>query len=177
MARQLARQLAIDELESRLRDTFVEPDDEVRLDRIQSVLVQNESVQLSVYPGESTPPEYHVYVRDPQSDEELSGCVLAPPPVVAELVAAAPHLVFETASFQACPEDTSPAGLLTGIKRWMARVWPDIDVPRIDLRPWPVHEVHSGLPPAPNVRAGVVPKGAPSELPQTDFPTAEDLSA
>jgi hypothetical protein len=170
--------VTVEALERRLAEVFLEPEDAPRLDRIERVLRGSDVVQVAVYPGESPPPEYHAYLRDPASPEEpLFACVLATPPVLSELLAEPPHILFETATFQAMSADSSPAGMLAAFEAWVGRLWPALLMPRVELRPWPVEQVHSQRPAAPIAGGRVVPRGAPSRLRYTDYPTPEELSA
>ncbi len=177
LARELLSRLTVEELEKQLGEHFSDDEDAARMVRIEAILRSGAPVCVSVHPGETSPPEYHAFVVDPaEPDTPLFATVLAPPSVVAELVAETPHVVMETATFQAMDSDVSLSGLRAAIERWAKRVFPALELPRFEVRPWPVEEVHSFLPPATDQSKGnVVPAGAPSELQRTDFPTPEEL--
>jgi hypothetical protein len=173
---ELLRRTTIDELERELAVRFIEPDDEPRMQSIERLLRQGEVVQVAIHPGETVPPEYHAYLRDPSSPETpLFACVLAPRAVVLELLVDPPHVLFETATFQAMPDDGSPSAMLAALATWCRRVWPSIDVPRFDVMPWPVEELESHAAIARGRESKRAPLGAPLILPGGDYPTTEEL--
>ncbi len=168
--------LGMDELERRFAEHFADPEDEARLAEIEGILSSTETIVVDVLPGESVPPEYHVYVRDPREpDRRLFACVLAPEAVTDELLQASPHLLFENATFQAMSSDTSTAGLLGAVETWFRRLFPDLAVPRIVLRPWPIRDVVE------DQAIHTAPKkpliGAAIALEVLDYPRPEELSA
>lgn len=167
----------LERLEAELAAAFIAPEDEARFKRIEDLLSRGATQQVAIYPGETQPPEYHMYLRDPALPEApLFGCVLAPEAVVVSLLEEAPQILFETAIFQAMPNDTSPAALLAGVELWARRVFPDLKLPRFELFPWPVESLHVGAAAAKVERNGPA-RGALLSLPANDYPTAEELSA
>jgi len=150
------------ELTRQLDQTFIEEEDQERMDLLERLLLNHESLQVTVFPGEETPPVYHAYIRDPLDTEaQLFACVLAPKPVISSLIASEPHVVFETATFQALDGDSSPATLQRGIEAWAGRVWPDLELPRLEVVPWPIEEVHIQ---ALQLDQLNLPQGAPMKL-------------
>lgn len=175
--RGLFTQRSIADLEKQLGHEFNDPEDVERMTRIREIFSKRDKVVLSIYPGEEPPPAYFVYLRDPEdADTELFACVLAPPALVRLMVEESRATIFETASFQVLSDDTTFSALQAAIETWIQRVWPELDVPRLEIRPWPIEEVYSQPSLPPNRPTGV-PKGAPACLPQTDFPTVEELRA
>jgi hypothetical protein len=175
--RKMLEQVRLTELELELEANFVDPEDKARMGLIESFLDTYQSLQISIFPGEQAPPEFHAYFRDPKDPESrLFACVLVPEPIVRKLLEAPPHMVFETETFQVMGGDTSPASLQAAFESWARRVWPNRELPRFQVLPWPVEEVHS-QPPVPSRQPKGVPRGAVPLLPQTDFPTGEELSA
>jgi|GEM_PF-1537013 len=168
--------VGVEELERRFAEHFANDEDEARLKKIEHVLRAGERVRVDVHPGESAPPEYHVYFRDPTEPESrLFACVLAPEAVTATLLGQPPHLLFENATFQAMSSDTSTTGLLCAVETWIDRLFPEIKMPPITLSPWPIMEVieSSETPLVPKPPIG----GALPLLEARDYPFPEELSA
>ena len=134
--RDLLAALGIEELERRFAAHFADEEDEARLAKIESILRAGGAVRVDVHPGETAPPEYHVYCRDPADPEaRLFACILAPEAVTEALLEEPPHLLFENATFQAMSSDTSTAGLLCAVETWIRRIFPELALPSIVLRP------------------------------------------
>lgn len=177
LERDLLERVTIAELEAELARQFIDPDDEDRMRLIEELLRQHETVQVAVFPGEESPPEYHAYVKDPGNpSSRWFACVLAPNPILYELVAEPPHALFETATFQVMAAEASPASMLAAIESWAKRVWPLLTLPKFEVLPWPVEEVHVEQLPLPDHPKGT-PRGAPARLPGTDYVLPEELSA
>ncbi len=167
----------IPELEGMLAACFADESDRRRIDRIKELAVTHGQLRFSVHPGETAPPEYHVYVTNPDEPEvRIFACVLAPEPVLIQMLEEESGPLFETATFQGIDTDTSTAGIQAALTNWMRRLWPETEQPQSVVRPWPIEEVHSNLPPAPQVDAASIPKGALTLLPDKDFPTPEELA-
>jgi hypothetical protein len=164
-------------LERDLAENFVQPEDVVRTQLLERLLGESELVHVSIHPGELSPPEYHVYFRDQQAPETpLFGCILAPLPVISEMLAEPPHILLETATFQAMLGDNTPAAMIAALEDWSRRVWPQMKVPRFDVRPWPVETVPDTIElKTSNLRK--VPAGAGADLRMGDYPTSKELSA
>lgn len=142
LERELLRTTTLDDLERVFSASFVQPDDEARMRLIEQLFEKSDTVRVSVHPGESSPPEYHAYLCDPSTPEaRLFACVLAPLPVIRELLAEPPHVLFETATFQAMLGDVNPTSMAHALEAWASRVWPDVNLPQFDVRPWPAEEV------------------------------------
>jgi hypothetical protein len=134
--RELLRETTVAILEKEFAATFVEPEDAPRMALIRQLLLPslNTPIVVTVHPSEISPPEFHAFLKDPSSPcEPLFACVLAPMPVVAEMVAAAPQIVFETATFQAMAADTAPSKILAALEAWSRRMWPELPVPKFVL--------------------------------------------
>lgn len=178
LKRDLLEQYPLTELQRMLNELFVEDEDRDRLARIEVLLRTAASLRVSIYPGETSPPEYHVFIHDPASPgAPLFAFVLAPVAVISEMLADPPHLVFETATFQAVNNDTSPQALRSAVESWAARMWPGLKLPLLELRPWPIEEVHTRLPSSPVAPPQFVPRNAPVLLDASDYPLPEELSA
>lgn len=96
--RDLLATLDVAELEQRLAAHFADEEDEARLAKIEKILQTSETVRVDVLPGETAPPEYHVYFRDPADPQtRLFACVLAPEAVTEALLNEPPHLLFKAA--------------------------------------------------------------------------------
>lgn len=176
--RELLGRTTVEALETEFAAGFVESDDEVRMALIQQLFSENQSVRVTVHPGENTPPEYHAFLTDPRNpDVPLFACVLVPMPVVSKLVSAAPYVVFESLTLQAMAADTEPRRMVVALEAWARRVWPQMRLPRFELSPWPVWEVSVSSPEMPSVVSNVVPLGASASLDVSDYPTPEELSA
>ncbi|MCC6521901.1 MAG: hypothetical protein IT373_04505 [Polyangiaceae bacterium] len=129
--------LSLDELATELAERFVEQDDHQRLVLLRRALSQR-AVTIETYRGETPPHELHAYLRAPEvSDAPLFACVLAPMAVVEHLVSMPPHVVFETATFQALGDPQTSASIIAALEAWVSRVWPGAEVPAIRLSPWP----------------------------------------
>jgi hypothetical protein len=177
LRRDLLADYSVDRLQGMLNELFVNDDDRERLERIQAVLRTSATVQVAVYPGEASPPEYHVFVHDPEKPEApLFATVLAPPAVMSEMLKEPPHLLFETATFQGMDTDTSPQGLRVAFNQWAHRLWSTLKLPPVELRPWPIEDVYSGLP-EPAAPSRFVPRKAPVILDVPDYPLPGELSA
>lgn len=174
--RELLKTITTDELERNLADAFVQPEDEARMQLLERLLSENQVVQVSIHPGELSPPEYHVYLSNPHDPKvPLFACVLAPLPVISQLLEEPPFLLFETATFQALFGDSTHASMVAAVEAWARRVWPGLKLPRFDVRPWPLQHVPEAVDlPKKGPRK---PLGAPTVLPQGDYPTREELSA
>lgn len=155
--------------------SFVDEDDESRLELLTEAMALR-AVTVETYPGETSPVEFHVYLRATEvSAAPIFACVLATTAVVEHLLTAPPHVVLETASFQVIGDDGSPAFILAGLQAWAARVWPGAALPRFRLVQWPENEVATLLP-LPRIHLAAAPMtGAPELLNVRDFPTPEDL--
>jgi len=154
---------------------FVDEDDVARLDLLRRAMALR-SITVETYPGETTPVEFHAYVRAPEvSSAPIFGCVLATTAVVEHMLASPPHLVLETASFQVVGDDASPASIVAGLQAWGARVWPGVELPKFRLTQWPESEVPTWLrlPRLHLVARSMI--GAPDFLAVPDFPTPEEL--
>ncbi len=175
--RELLYTTTVEALEQEFVGAFVEPDDEPRMALLQQLFSRNESVLITVHPGENKPPEYHAFLKDPGNPNvPIFACVLAPMPVIVELVGRAPHVVFETAAFQAMAAETEPARMLAALEAWARRVWPTLRLPRFELSPWPVEEIAATPIPMPLVAARRAPIGAPAFLDRSDYPTPEECA-
>jgi hypothetical protein len=154
---------------------FVEDDDLARLELLGRAMALR-AITVETYPGETTPVELHAYVRAPEvSMAPIFGCVLATTAVVDHILAAPPHLVLETASFQVIGDDASPASVLAGLQAWAARVWPGEELPKVRLAQWPAKEVSTFLR-SPRLHLTTTSMtGAPEALTARDFPTPEEL--
>jgi hypothetical protein len=169
---------SISDLEQMLAACFLDDADRKRLARVEDIARKHKEVRFSVHPGETTPPEYHVYVTDPASPgARLFVCVLAPEPVIAQMLDEEPGPLFETATFQGMGTDTGTAGIQLALEAWMRRLWPDLDLPQLVVLPWPIQDVHSRLPPSPAASPAFVPRNAPALLDASDYPLPEELSA
>lgn len=169
---------ALADLEHMLAACFEEDADRKRLERIEELARVDKLVRFSVHPGETSPPEYHVYVTDPADPEaRLFACVLAPEPVIAQMVEEEPGPLFEVATFQGMGTDTWTAAIQLALEAWMRRLWPDLDLPQLVVLPWPIQEVHSHLPPSPATAPAFVPRNARAVLDASDYPRPEELSA
>lgn len=178
VSRDLLARYPVSELQRMLNEAFIEEEDRHRLARMEALLRVGSSLRVAIHPGEASPPEYHVFVHDPDDpDAPLFACVLAPEAVISEMLVDPPHLVFETATFQVMGNDTSPQAFRCAFESWAARMWPGLEVPPVDLRQWPIEEVHSGLPPSPEAPRAFVPRNAPAVLDGSDYPLPEELSA
>lgn len=178
LERELLRTTTLHDLDQSFARGFVEVDDAPRMPLIEQLLRRSDVVQVAVHPGQSSPPEYHAYLRDPASPEtRLFACVLAPLPVILELLTEPPHVLFETASFQAVLGDVTPTSMVAALEAWGQRVWPELELPKFEVRPWPSEEVHG--PGVVSTTGGPkkAPPGAQPILPDGDYPTAEELSA
>src|SRR5690606_11050536 len=130
---------SIAELEQMLADCFLDDAGRKRVARLEDIAREYKELRLSVHPGETTPPEYHVYVTDPASPEaRLFACVLAPDPVIAQMLEEEPGPLFETATFQGMGTDTGPAGVQLALEAWMRRLWPDLELPQLVVIPLPI---------------------------------------
>ena len=109
-----------DEVEAGFRGTLFDEDDQERLSVLESALSQG-TVSFDIYPGETSPVEFHAYLRTP---DNVFACVLAPMTVVEHLISMPPYIVFETASFQVV-EGVSLVELMSGLEAWIARMWPE----------------------------------------------------
>jgi hypothetical protein len=133
------RTIRVEELAAAFDRAFIEQDDLKRFALLERALAFP-SVTVEIYPGETPPQEFHIYFRVPSvSDDPIFACVLAPPSVVRELASRAPHVVFETASFQATDGAVSNASIASAVDTWARRVWPELHVPTLLLSPWPAH--------------------------------------
>jgi hypothetical protein len=129
--------VSVDDLTAALSRTFVSDEDIERLALLKHALART-AVTVETYPGETTPQELHVYLRVAEvSDDPIFACVLAPPPVVRELASRPPHVVMETASFQAMGGDVTNASITSAVEAWVRRMWPTLRVPTLLLSPWP----------------------------------------
>lgn len=174
--RELLSILGLEELERRFAADFADAEDEARLVRIENVLRASDTLRVDVHPGEAAPPEYHVYFRDPaDSEARLFACVLAPEAVTEALLQEPPHLLFENATFQAMSNDTSTAGLLCAVEIWVQRIFPEIALPSIVLRPWPIIEVAEDLGARASPKGPLV--GVLPVLETSDYPIPQELSA
>jgi len=175
--RKLLERFKLEDLEREFEAAFIDPEDEARMDLIEALLNAEQPLQVSIFPGEQSPPEFHAYFRDPNDPESrLFACVLVSEPIVRKLLEAPPHMVFETETFQIMGSDTTSASLQSAFEAWAGRLWPDRTLPKFEILPWPIEEVH-GQPPTPPDRPKGAPRGAVASLPDTDFPTPEELSA
>lgn len=166
------------QLEQMLAASFLDDADRKRLDRIEDLARTDKQVRFSVHPGETSPPEYHVYVTDPAApDARLFACVLAPEPVIAQMLEEEPGPLFETATFQGMGTDTGMASIQLALETWMRRIWPTLVLPQVVVLPWPIQDVHSRLPPSPDAPAAFVPRNAAATLDASDYPLPEELSA
>jgi len=154
---------------------FVDEDDEPRLELLTGAMALR-AISVETYPGETSPVELHAYVRAPEvSTAPIFGCVLATTALVEHILAAPPHLVLETASFQVIGDEASPASILVGLQAWAARVWPGAVLPKFRLAQWPENEA-STLLRLPRLHLATTSMtGAPDFLTVRDFPTPEDL--
>lgn len=126
-----------DELEAAFGRSFFDEDDQVRLSLLERALLQG-TVSVDICPGETSPVEFHAYLRAPGvSATRIFACVLAPTAVVEQLISMPPHIVFETATLQVIGGEASPAALKSGLEAWTTRMWPESAVPKIRLRQWP----------------------------------------
>lgn len=126
----------LDGLRTRLKTVFVDADDQPRFHVLGEAL-KHSSVTIETYRGETYPYELHAYVRSSSpSASLLFACVLAAPAVVDALLTSPPHAVFETSTFQAI-DDVSNAAVISGLERWVRRVWPGLEPPTMLLSPWP----------------------------------------
>lgn len=175
--RDLLAQVTVPQLEEHLRDRFIDSEDDDRMELIETLLRQQPALDVAVFPGEESPPVYHAYIKDPvDPDARLFACVLAPEPVVQAMVDASHQPAFETATFQVLP-DTTPGAMRTALEIWARRVWPGLALPELAVRPWPIQDVHSNLPPPPVASPAFVPRNAPAILNASDYPSPEELSA
>lgn len=127
----------VDDLAMELGRQFIEDDDEARLELLLRELAAPK-VTVKTLPSEHTPVAYYAYVRSQlQPGESLFACVLATTSVLEELIASPPHMVFETATFQAIGEEASAATLRAGLESWLHRVFPNHAVPRFSVVQWP----------------------------------------
>lgn len=179
LQRSLLGTTSVESLERELATRFVEDEDEPRMRLLEPLLRDNDVVQVTIHPGETSPPEYHAYLRDPLTpDAPIFACVLAPIPVIAQLLGEAPHRLFETATFQAIEGDGTAASMVAALESWGGRVWPGLKLPRFDVVPWPVESIP--ITPGVVAMAGApkkAPRGAQLALLDADYPTAEELSA
>lgn len=177
LSKELLQSVTVDQLEAELSRRFIESDDRARMERIERLLRDNETLVVSVHPGETSPPEYHAFLRDPlDPDAPLFACVLAPSAVVARHLEEPPHLVFETATYQAMETDSSVPSMRTALEHWVRRVWPGVASPSFEVKPWPIEEIHVQPLPVAGRPKGV-PRGASQRLLTKDFPTPEEWSA
>lgn len=174
----LLDQVTVAQLEEHLHARFIEPEDVERLGLIEALLRDHRSLEVVVFPGEESPPVYHAYVKVPfEPDTRLFACVLAPEPVVKEMVRESREPVFETATFQVMPADTTPTSMRNALTSWSRRVWPALQPPELTVRPWPIEDVHAGLSPSPDAPKGFIPRNAPALLDASDYPLPEELIA
>lgn len=130
LERELLRTTTLDELEQAFANGFVQEEDEPRMRLIERLLQASSVVPVSVHPGMGSPPEYHAFLHDPASPEtRLFACVLAPLPVILELLTESPHVLFETATFQALLGDVTPASMVAALDAWARRLWPELEPP------------------------------------------------
>jgi hypothetical protein len=161
--REKLNELTVADLRAKLEECFVESDDEERMGMIESLLDQQDVVQVVVFPGEQSPPEYHAYLRRPEApNERLFACVLAPEPFIRKLVEHGTPVVFETATFQGMHGDTTPGAMQSAMDRWARRVWPGRKLPRFEVLPWPIEGVHRTA--EDQAGAEEPPVGAPATL-------------
>jgi hypothetical protein len=176
--RDLLTQVTVSQLERHLRDHFIDPEDTDRMSLIEALLRQQETLDVAVFPGEESPPVYYAYIKDPgDPDTRLFACVLAPEPVVNAMIDQSHQPTFETATFQVMSADTAPADMRRALETWARRVWPELRLPALTVRPWPIEEVHSRPPPSPAASPAFVPRNAPALLDASDYPLPEELSA
>jgi hypothetical protein len=151
------------ELKAKLEECFVESDDEERMGLIENLIDRHDVLQVVVFPGEQSPPEYHAYLRTPGApDERLFACVLAPEPIIRQLVERGTGVVFETATFQGMQGDTTPIAMQAAVESWARRVWPGHELPRFEVLPWPIENVHTTA--EGQLRAQESPRGAPVKV-------------
>jgi hypothetical protein len=178
LERDLLQTTTLEELQRAFARSFVDAEDEPRMHLIEQLLRKARVVRVSVHPGESSPPEYHAYLNDPATPEtRLFACVLAPLSVIRELLSEPPHVLFETATFQAMLGDVTPSSMVTALEAWGRRVWPELELPKLDVRPWPIEQVHGPTLGAAAGEPRKAPPGAQPTLPDVDYPTVEELSA
>lgn len=171
---------SIDLLERELSTHFVEAEDPPRLCHLERIVSSGLPIRTTVHPGFSSPPEYHAYLHDPESNAPLLACVLAPLAVIVEMIAEPPHAVFETATFQAIGVETTPFALCRGLEEWASRVWPNFAKPEFDLHPWPIETVEPIA-----QRDAKIAKTSPNQAPEGalpilevgDYPNDEELRA
>ena len=129
--------VSLDKLAAAFNRTFIEDDDAERLALLERALARA-AVTVETYPGETPPQELHVYLRVAEvSGDPIFACVLASPPVIRELASRPPHVVMETASFQAMGGDVTNASITSAVEAWIRRMWPALRVPSLLLSPWP----------------------------------------
>ena len=170
----------IADLEAEFDLRFEEDDDEPRLQLLERAAKQG-TITVVTYPGIEAPPELHTYVWAPEvSADPIFACVLATMTLVESLVAAPPNVVFETCTFQVLPAAASLASVIAGVEMWIARMWPDIQVPKVGLMDWrqdqlvPQRLLDLGVGPAmPLSRAPM--RGASDRLTAPDYPRPEEL--
>jgi hypothetical protein len=137
----LLKTISEEEMASHLGRCFVEEDDEARLSLLKKVIARGHII-VETYPGETSPVEMHAYVRWPEdSASRIFACVMGNMAVVERMLSIPPHIVSETATFQAVEHDYSPATITAGLISWVNRVWPGTEIPRIKLEDWAEIEV------------------------------------
>lgn len=176
--RDLLTQVTVAQLEEHLSRRFIDSEDNERMALIEALLRQKAALDVAVFPGEESPPVYHAYIKVPgDPDARLFACVLVPEPVVKAMVDESHQPSFETATFQVMPGDTTPTAMRNALEGWVRRVWPELPLPELTIRPWPIEEVHSRLPNSPTASPAFVPRNASAVLDDPDYPLPEELSA
>lgn len=167
----LLTHVKIDDLASALGSRFVEEDDVARLSLLRDELAAH-TVTVETFPSEHTPVAHYAYVRAiNRPGESLFACVLAPTAVLEDLVQSPPHVVLETATFQAIGDDASTVALKAGLESWLHRVFPEHATPAFRLVQWPDIEAKSAslkLPRLPLSQKAIV--GAPSQVGRSPIP-------
>jgi hypothetical protein len=128
------------EFDAAVAREFVEDDDRERL-QLMRAAASAATLNFEIYPAESTSEEQHAYVVAPSTSEHpLFACVLATTSVVRELLKETTY-VAETAAFQVVGELMTDASIAAGLENWISRVYPDSDLPKLEVERWPQLDV------------------------------------
>lgn len=81
-----------------------EEEDRVRLETVRRILLEYDPARVFIYPGETPPVEYHVYVENPTDPKyPVFACVLDPPL-------------------------ESQGEIIHAFEVWLSSLWPDLEV-------------------------------------------------